>query len=396
MQGQTQLVQKIMNEINELGHIPFARFMELALYDPEFGYYMVESQQHDSVSVKVGQIGFLGGDFYTAPYLHPLLAKALARQIAEVDEILGYPDEFAVLEMGCGEGLLARDILKSCMGTNPSLFGRLHYIMIDRSPAMVKKQRGCLDLLLNDGARISWENSLEALGRDAMCGVVLSNELVDAFPVHRVRMQESVLQEMHVTHQDGQFVEYWASPPSAGINEWFETVGVPLPEGSVTEVNLEGTTWMTEVGRVLKKGVVLTIDYGHTAADYFAPERKEGCLRCHYQHTVNQNPFQHVGLQDMTAHVNFTSLARAGETAGLLVSGFTDLMHLLMGLGIEEMVSDGDPEAPTTRAAMELLRPNGMGRTFKVLVQHKGLPHPSLSALKHRAFFRDVLMGATA
>ena len=394
---QEPFLQKVSNEINNYGSMTFCRFMELALYDEEFGYYMTfGGRTSDGREMPPqSQIGW-GGDFYTAPYLPPLLAKALVRQICEVDELLGRPEEFTILEMGAGEGLLARDVLAECAATAQNLFGRLTYLLIERSPVMRNCQQYHLAPWINKGTSISWAQSLDLLLDDSVTGIVFSNELVDAFPVHRIRIERGVLKEVFVVIEGDRFVEKISDPSTPALGEFLKAMEVTLSEGFSTEISLQAVEWMKNVGRVLKRGVVITIDYGHTAQDYFAPIRKDGTLLCYYRHSISHNPYERVGLQDITAHVNFSSLALAGEASNLFVTGFTNLMNFLLGLGIEEMVGGTDPESENVRSAALLLKPGGMGQTFKILIQHKGVERPMLEGLQYRPFFEGVLVDASS
>lgn len=167
--------------------------------------------------------------------------------------------------------------------------------------------------------------------------------------------------------------------------------GIALQEGQTSELHMVAEEWMVQVARVLQQGVVITIDYGHTASDYYAAHRKDGTLLCYYKHAVKTNPYIRVGEQDMTAHVNFSALAKVGEASGLSTVGFTTLANWLMGLGVEELVQDQDPESPEIQALSQLLRPHGMGTTFKVFVQQKGIESLALKGLRYRAFFDEVL-----
>jgi len=391
--SQESFLQKLSSEIRDCGPMTFCRFMELALYDEEFGYYMTFGGR-SSNGAKVpsqSQIGW-DGDFFTAPYLHPILAKALVRQICEIDELLGRPEVFTVLEMGAGEGLLARDVLAECAATDEDLFGRLVYLLVERSPVMRDRQRHHLTPWINKGASIFWTQSLGLLGDGSVTGIVVSNELVDAFPVHRVRIEHGVLKEVFVVLEGDRFVEEVSDPSTPALEEFLKALEVRLSEGFSTEISLQAVEWMKNVGRVLGKGVVMTIDYGHTTQDYFAPSRKDGTLLCYYRHTLSQNPYERVGLQDITAHVNFSSLAQAGEESNLCVTGFTNLMNFLLGVGVEEMVEGLDPESEVVRSAAQLLKPGGMGGTFKILFQHKEMERPMLRGLQYRPFFEGVLM----
>jgi SAM-dependent MidA family methyltransferase len=403
--GNPGTVSAIMAEIRSSGPITFERFMELALYHPDFGYYTrttdangEERAGHDRIGPnRIGQnrIGW-SGDYYTSFDAHPLLARALAKQIAQLDEQLGRPNPLTLVEMGPGKGLLARDFLTACDTDNPSLAARLRYVLIERSPAMVAAQREHLAPWLGT-PRISWLNGLADLHDDAVTGALLSNELVDAFPVHRIRMVDGKPKELYVAHENGRFVEQTgplSTPALADYLQRLAAMDIVLPEGYRTEINLRATAWMKEVARVLGHGVAITIDYGHTAQDFYGPDRKRGTLLCYSRHQAFDDPYARVGVQDMTAHVDFTALAAAGEEAGLRMTGFTNQTSFLMGLGAEQMLAALDPESPELHSAIQLLRPDGMGRTFKILIQHKGMPEPQLDGLKFKPFFGNALVAS--
>jgi SAM-dependent MidA family methyltransferase len=383
------LMKHMTTLIRETGPLTFARFMELALYDDEHGYYMTGSASTAS------PIGREGGDFFTAPCLSPVLAKCLVRQLAEIDERLGHPPVFHLVEMGPGDGTLLRDMLQECHEQGAPFLPRLACILVERSPAFRRRQQETLAAWKEQGARIRWVDDLQAIPDGSLTGTLLSNELVDAFPVHRVRMGEEGLQELYVTSHDHALQERWGEPSTPELSSFLSDLGVELPVGFTTEISLEAVKWIKQVARVLDRGVVLTIDYGHTAQDYFAPERKNGTLMGYYRHTVSTNPYTRVGEQDLTAHVNFSSLATTGERVGLTTTGFTNLQHFLMSIGIDELVRGCDQESTVVQAAAQLLRPHGMGTTFKILVQHKGLDISTLRGLDHRPFFDAVLAGTS-
>ena len=384
-------MKKITTLIREMGPLTFARFMELALYDDEYGYYMTGGRSSSTAS----PIGREGSDFFTAPCLSPVLAKCLVRQFAEIDEQLGHPPVFHLMEMGPGEGVLLSDMLQECHEQQASLFHRLSCILVERSPAFRRRQRETLAAWDKQEGLIRWVDELQTVSDGSLTGVLLSNELVDAFPVHRVRMGEEGLQELYVTSHDHALQERWGEPSTPELSSFLSDLGVELPVGFTTEISLEAVKWIKQVARLLDRGVVLTIDYGHTARDYFAPERKNGTLMGYHRHTVSTNPYARVGEQDLTAHVNFSSLAHTGERVGLTTTGFTNLQHFLMSLGIDELVRGCDQESTVVQAAAQLLQPHGMGTTFKILVQHKGLDISTLRGLDHRPFFDAVLAGTS-
>jgi hypothetical protein len=191
---------------------------------------------------------------------------------------------------------------------------------------------------------------------------------------------------------NARFLEIEAPPCSPALQAYFDRIGVSLEDGQRAEVNLHALDWMRQVGAVLTRGLVFTIDYGHTARDLYAPTRKAGTLLCYHRHTVSDTPYLRVGEQDMTAHVDFTSLALAGREAGLEVTGFTNQLHFLLGLGIESAFAGLDPLSPECAGLRTLLRPEGMGATYKILVQHKGMPAPELDGLRSRPYFTGALL----
>ena len=382
-------MKKLSALIRETGPLTFARFMELALYDDEHGYYMTGGRSSPTTS----PIGHEGSDFFTAPCLSPVLARSLVGQLAEIDERLGHPPVFHLVELGPGDGALLRDALQECQEQRPSLFHRLACILVERSPAFRCRQRETLAAWNKPEGMIRWVDGLQTVSDVSVTGTLFSNEFVDALPVHRVRMGEDGLQELYVTGHNHALQERWGEPSTPELSSFLADLGVELPQGFTTEISLEAVRWIRQVARVLDRGVVITIDYGHAARDYYAPERKNGTLMGYYRHTVSTNPYIRIGEQDLTAHVNFSSLVHAGERVGLTTTGFTNLQHFLMSVGIDELVRGCDQESAVVQAAAQLLRPHGMGTTFKILIQHKGLVLPTLRGLRHRPFFDSVLTG---
>jgi len=382
--GHPELVAAIASEITSSGPIPFVRFMDLALYHPQFGYYMRPSEPREE------RIGW-GGDFYTSSDVHPILGRALAAQARQMDELMGHPAPFTIVEMGAGKGLLARDCLEAIFTQQDSFASRVRCILIERSPAMRELQRQNLAPWLNEPGLVTWVDGLDGLAQQSVTGLLFSNELIDAFPVHRIQVTAGRTEELCVDYRDGQFVECLEPLSTAALVHHLQRLNLNWPEGYRTEVNLQALDWMEQVARRMDRGFVLTIDYGHTAQDLYGPERKDGTFLCYFQQLTNEDPFLRVGEQDMTAHVDFSSLATVGEEQGLHVTGFTNQMSFLMGLGVEEMMAELEPESPEFRAAMHLLKPDGMGSTFKVLVQHKGIRRPELNGLKFKPFFGEAL-----
>ena len=386
------LMQHMTTLIQDTGPLTFARFMELALYD-ERAWVLYDGR---AAVLPPRLLRSVGRGVISSPLrvFPPILAKCLVRQLAEIDERLGHPPVFHLVEMGPGDGTLLRDLLQECREQQASLLPRLACILVERSPVFRRRQQDTLGAWQEQGVRIRWVADLQSIPDGSLTGTLLSNELVDAFPVHRVRMEEDGLRELYVTSRDRVLQERWGEPSTPELASFLSDLDVELPVGFTTEINLEAVSWIKQVARVLDRGVVITVDYGHTAQDYFAPERKNGTLMGYYRHTVTTDPFTRVGEQDLTAHVNFSSLALTGEQVGLTTTGFTNLQHFLMSLGIDELVEGCDQESEAVQAAAQLLRPHGMGTTFKVLMQHKGIVVPPLRGFRHRAFFESVLATA--
>ncbi|MCX5721678.1 MAG: SAM-dependent methyltransferase [Nitrospirae bacterium] len=383
--GHPELIAAISSEITQNGPIPFVRFMELALYHPQYGYYMRQSD-----GAQAERIGW-SGDFYTSSDVHPILGRAIAAQARQMDELLGHPLPFTIIEMGAGKGLLARDCLAAIHARQDDFASRVRYVLIERSPAMQALQRQNLAPWLSQPGLVTWVEGLDALGPQSVTGLFFSNELVDAFPVHRIQIAGGQAQELFVDYRNGRFEECLKPLSTPALAHYLQRLNQTWPEGYKTELNLLALEWMEQVAQRIDRGFVLTIDYGHTAQDLYGPERKNGTFLCYYQQLTGDVPYERIGQQDMTAHVDFTSLATAGAAAGLNVTGFTNQMSFLMGLGVEEMIGQLDPESPEFGAAIHLLKPDGMGRTFKILVQHRGVERPDLDGLKFKPFFSAAL-----
>jgi SAM-dependent MidA family methyltransferase len=389
MIGHPELIATISSEIIRNGPIPFVRFMEQALYHPQYGYYMCEPERTTE------RIGW-DGDFYTSSDVHPILGRALATQARQMDELLGRPVPFTIVEMGAGKGVLARDCLTAIHDEGDDFASRTRYVLIERSPAMRELQCRNLAPWFSKSGLVTWIEDLDGLAPQSVTGLFFSNELIDAFPVHRIQVKAGRTEELYVDYRDGRFVGCLKPLSTIALAQYLQRLNATWPEGYKTEVNLLAIDWMEQVARRMDRGFVLTIDYGHTAQDLYGPERKDGTFLCYFQQQTNDDPFVRVGEQDMTAHVSFSSLASVGESQGLHVTGFTNQMSFLMGLGVEEMIGELEPESPAFHAALHLLKPDGMGSTFKVLLQHKGISCPELDGLKFRPFFGSALEACSA
>jgi len=367
----------ILSQMEKGGPLPFSQFMEWCLYHPEYGYY----------PSKGGSIG-RQGDYYTSPSVSPLFGHLIAKQLVQMAEILG-EERFDVLEMGGGRGFLCEDILDWAKNSSPAFYQHLRYHLIETSPLFLKEQKERLLKKEREG-RVSWIDPKKFVeGKVQIQGCFLSNELVDAFPVHRVIFDQGVLKEIYVTQRDGHFEEQWGKLSDPRIAFYFHSMDISLQEGQKAEVNLLALEWMERVAWCLQRGFVLTIDYGYLADEIYGPGRREGTLLCYFQHQTSENPYERLGEQDITSHVDFTSLIRKGEEVGLRFTGLVPQYRFLIGLGIlDQMETLGKQRSELDALKLRLTLKNliepemGMGEVFKVLVQHKGMDRPELDGLR--------------
>lgn len=373
-----ELVTAIRQEILAKGPIPFARFMESALYHPEYGYY-------SSPGEKIGW----KGDYYTSSSVHPVFGELLGRQLIQMGAALG-EKEFTLVEVGAGKGTLCYDILNSIRREAPEFFARLRYVIVEESRSLREKQIAWLSPLFPEPLR--WEAEIPS----GVIGAVISNELLDAFPVHRLRVAADAIQEIFVDWKEGRFAEVLRPPSSPELPAYLSRLGLHFDRPVELEINLRALDWIRRVARALLRGYVITIDYGYPAEALYSVRRPKGTLLCYYKHTANEAPYLHVGEQDITAHVDFTSLAKAGEEEGLSPIGFTDQTHFLMGLGIAQRMEeparnmDRSPAARQEFLAMkQLMAPEKMGKIFKILIQGKKIhAEIQLDGLQFKPFFK--------
>jgi len=362
------LEQAVKARLRASGRVTFAAFMAAALYDPAGGYYATR----DPIGA--------AGDFYTAPAAHPAFGALIARQMEEMWRLLDSPRIFHVVEPGAGSGRLARDVLAHAAHLSPAFRRALRYVAVERRPPSVRTA---------DGPSVEGRWVLgEGLPVRNVEGCILSNELVDAFPVHRVVWAEGRLREAYVAlDAEGRFVEELGEPSTPALAERFARLGAALREGQRAEVCLGLDGWAADEAAALARGFVLTIDYGDVAERLYGAERLQGTLACSYRHDPAGSPYQHVGEQDITAHVDFSALAAAGEARGLRALGLTSQRAFLLNLGMQGMMEavrgQGLPQRERDAnmlALRDLLRPDGLGG-FRVLAQVKGMDAVKLSGL---------------
>ncbi|GER94821.1 SAM-dependent methyltransferase [hot springs metagenome] len=365
----SSLKQKIIEKIRSEGPINFETFMEMTLYYPGLGYYTKDS-------AKIGRTG----DFYTSPHLHSIFGAMIGKQMMEMWELIGRPEIFHVVEMGAGMGYLAKDMLEYLSGSKSNdkrqkdIFEHLKYTIVELNLAVKTKQQELLSEFMD---KVNWISNLNEL--ESVTGCFLSNELLDAFPVRLVEMDNEI-KEIYVSLNGDDFVEI-KMPCTREVEEYFREFGIELPKGFRTEANLKIKSWLKEVSNKLFKGFVLTIDYGYPAEDYYSEDRNRGTLLCYHQHQINENPYQNIGEQDLTAHVNFSSLKKWGDELGLKTIGFCPQGTYLVSLGIDEVINEiyGDsPDFFEIAKIKGLILPQGMGESHKVMVQYKGDGEPIL------------------
>ena len=359
------LEQVLDQQITAQGRITFAEFMSLALYWPGGGYYSSTS------------IAASAHDYFTAPLAHPAFGALLALQMEEMWRLVGCPPSFVVMEPGAGSGQLARDISGYVSHLEPSFGQALRYVTVDRS-----------DIAILRAGSLPFQGVLATgLPFRKVTGCVLSNELLDAMPVHRVTLRNGRLREVYVTRRDEGLLEVEDEPSTPRIEARLEEEQVSLEEGQRAEVCLDMEPWQLDTSAALERGFVMTIDYGHTAQELYSQQRFQGTLRCYYQHTLAANPYVRVGKQDITAHVDFTAVANFGTRYGLCNQPLQTQVSFLNNLGLRTFQRRlaasglGQRERDANRMAMlELARPGGMG-DFKVLVQSKNADIPAMTGV---------------
>jgi len=364
------LKEKIAARIRGEGPISFRDFMAMALYEPGLGYYT-------SDRVVLGR----QGDYLTSPEVSPVFGAMVGRQLREMWEALGSPGDFHVVEAGGGSAALARDILTWARRVAPEMLAAIHYTIVEISATLENRQRNRLEAE-GFAEKVRWEPALLT----EVEGVILSNELLDAFPVHLVTVKNGRMQEVHVIAEGDRFQEI-PREPRREVSAHLESIGIQLTEGVRAEVNLDSITWMRTAARALRRGFVITIDYGYEAADLYAPWRTDGTLLCFYRHNPGHDPYVRVGKQDMTSHIDLTAVRRAGEEAGLATLGLVSQSQFLTNLGIGEALQPpegGDLEGyfARRRAVTELLDPAGLGR-ISVLIQARGMGQVKLTGMRH-------------
>ena len=355
-----KLVQHIRQCIHAAGgHISFADYMQLALYTPGLGYYMAGAQKFGDA-----------GDFVTAPHISPLFAQCLANQCLPVLDALG--EQAIILEFGAGSGQLAHDLLLSLAKRPPHT-----YYVLEPSAQLRKQQQQTLQQLPRElSCKVQW---LDSLPQTPLNGIIIANEVLDAMPVHQFSYARGAILEGYVRDNGQNFTIYFDKANTPGLVESVQQLPMNrYVEQYFSEINLCLPAWLRSIADCIDKGVALLIDYGFPAHEYYHPERHQGTLMCHYQHQVHDDVFFYPGLQDLTAHVDFSAVAHAATAAGWQIAGYTTQAMFLLATGLAEipMLDDDKQQLLRNQQIKKLTCPSEMGELCKVMALSQGFTQP--------------------
>jgi SAM-dependent MidA family methyltransferase len=371
------LREKIEREIRKRGPLPFSRYMEMCLYDPELGYYSRNAAQFGKA-----------GDFYTSSDVHAVFGRLLARQFDDMWRVLGSPAHITVKELGPGRGLFAQDVLDWSEKKFPDFFHAMRYMLDESSPALRERIESTLSRHLESGRALL--SSADVSASEIRPAIVFANEFFDALPVEILSAEGSLRIDTH----DGRFVETWAHASLEEL-EFLDRYSIhPEPQDRErVEVSLQAQAHMSAAAG-LASGFAVVIDYGYTREEQLAG-RHRGTVKAIRQHSVSENPYEAPGEQDITADVNFTGLAAAAEKLGMLTQKLVTQSQFLLGIGEVNEFADVFEHCrlPQERAKValqlkHLVTPAGMGESFHVLVASKGVEEEKVTALAGLNFAR--------
>jgi SAM-dependent MidA family methyltransferase len=368
----TPLALVLGERIRSHGPITFAEYMEACLYHPVYGYYTKAEQQPRR-------------DYFTSVDASPLFGRLLTRQFQEMWCVAGRPDSFCLVEAGSGTGHLATQVLDFAAETWPDFYDALRFVAVERSEARRTAQSQLMEAHVARGKFAPQEELPDKI----TCGCVFSNELLDAMPVHRVIREGNELREMYVGLGKNGFCDETGQPSSPALSEYLSEQNIHLNEGQQAEVNLAACRWIEEVAEKLERGFVVTIDYGHEAKELYDERHMRGTLLAYERHRASEDWFRAPGEQDLTAHVNFSALDSYGRRNGLVRTGLTSQSNFLLALArhgnFADLQSQEMSEAEQTQGRLlfkTLINPEGMGETFQVLIQHKGIDPGNIAGLQ--------------
>jgi len=371
----TTLTTIIADRVRATGRITFADYMAACLYEPELGYYT-------SPGRKVG----IEGDFYTSITVHATFGRVIAREITAMWRSMDCPTDFTLVEAGAGHGRLACDIMDFLAEQQPDCYAATRLVLVEQEPTLAEAQSLLLSKHLS---KLSWLSPAELVAF-RFSGVLYSNELLDAMPVHRVLMTPEGLQEIYVVLEGDRFQDLADSPSTPRLAAYLDRYGIPLHPGQEAEVSLAGLDWFENAAAALQQGFILTVDYGWAKAELYSPQRNLGTLLCYYKHTVEDNPYQRIGQQDITTHINFSALIERGEELGLKTLWFGEQSRFLMASGVIEELEAIEASDLSEKEKLQLrltikrliMPEGGMGNTFRVLVQSKAVAEPRLACMR--------------
>ncbi len=368
----TPLAELLAERIRSHGPITFAQYMEACLYHPEYGYYSRANHPHRN-------------DYYTSVDLRPIFGRLLARQLYEVWVLMGRPAPFWLVEAGAGTGDLARQVLDFLSGSFGDFYSVLDYAAVEMSPTRRATHLAALARHLAEGRA----QSVAELPTNVAAGCIFSNELLDALPVHRVVQGRDGLREIYVDFAGDRFCERIGPVSAPEIHEYFAEQGIALAEGQQAEAGLAACRWILQAGRRLGRGIVLTIDYGREAPELYDERHMRGTVLAYARHRASEDFYRAPGEQDLTAHVNFTALDLWGRRTGLERTGLTSQSSFLLAIarrsGFADLERKGASEARQLQARLlfkTLIHPEGMGETFHIFAQHKGIERPTLTGFE--------------
>ena len=394
------LRQKIEQEIRDRGPLPFSRYMELCLYHDELGYYSRNAAQFGKA-----------GDFYTSSDVHAVFGRLLARQFDEMWRVLGSPKRINLMELGPGRGLFAQDVLDCSEKKFPDFFHALHYVLVERSPALRRRIEAILKrhlesrrvALANDVPRVELAERGKTLVVPVAApkggalapevpSIFFANEFFDALPVEILTEQGS----LRIDTLEGRFIETWA-PPSPEELEYLDRYSVHPEPGERLEASLAAQQSIDQILSGMDRGFFMAIDYGYTREEQLAG-RHRGTLKAIRQHSVSPNPYEAPGEQDITSDVNFTALSAIAENHGMQTQKLVTQSQFLLGIGEFNEFADAfeDCRLPQERAKValqlkHLITPAGMGESFHVLVASKGVEEKKAAALAGLSFGRKQI-----
>jgi SAM-dependent MidA family methyltransferase len=343
----------VLKKIEEKGKITFAEFMDIALYYPGLGYYQKENPFGTT------------GSFYTSVNASETFGFSIARSILNIIKQFNLPSNLC--EMGAGSGMLSNDILNYYRDNEPDFYKDVKYTIIEKSSYLINRQK---QLLHNHKEKVNW---VEFDKFDDFEGVFFSNELVDAFPVHRIININGEYKEIYVAYIDGRLQFFPDKFSTIEIEEYLKRLRIRLVDKQIADINLDAIRWIQSLGRKIKKGVIITIDYGWTADKLYAPFRMDGTVTCYFNHKQNNDFFERIGDQDITAFVDFSTLMEYGKDVGLDVVNLIPQSLYLVQSGILQFISKASTDLQKASIKSLFIPEGGFGTNFHVLIQSKNL-----------------------